>query len=50
MRREWQIVLLVSGLLALPFAISSWNALFAPKGTPKEIIDKLNELINALRR
>ncbi len=30
MRREWQIVLLVSGILALPFAISSWNALFAP--------------------
>lgn len=30
MRREWQRTLLVSGLLALPFVISSWNALFAP--------------------
>jgi tripartite-type tricarboxylate transporter receptor subunit TctC len=24
------------------FAVSTWNALFAPKGTPKPIIDRLN--------
>jgi Uncharacterized protein conserved in bacteria len=24
------------------FQVSAWNALFAPKGTPKPIIDKLN--------
>jgi tripartite-type tricarboxylate transporter receptor subunit TctC len=24
------------------FTVSTWNALFAPKGTPKAIIDKLN--------
>jgi tripartite-type tricarboxylate transporter receptor subunit TctC len=27
--------------------IASWNALFAPKGTPKEIIDKLNGAVVA---
>lgn len=29
------------------FLVSTWNALFAPKGTPKEIIAKLNEAIRA---
>jgi tripartite-type tricarboxylate transporter receptor subunit TctC len=24
------------------FQVSAWNALFAPKGTPKPTIDKLN--------
>ena len=24
------------------FQVSAWNALFAPKGTPKPVIDKLN--------
>jgi tripartite-type tricarboxylate transporter receptor subunit TctC len=35
---------------ALPdFQVSAWNALFAPKGTPKEIVAKLNEtLVKAL--
>ena len=29
--------------------MSAWNALFAPKGTPKEIVAKLNEtLVKAL--
>jgi putative tricarboxylic transport membrane protein len=29
--------------------VSAWNALFAPKGTPKEIMAKLNEtLVKAL--
>jgi tripartite-type tricarboxylate transporter receptor subunit TctC len=26
----------------LAFEVSAWNALFAPKGTPKPIVDKLN--------
>jgi tripartite-type tricarboxylate transporter receptor subunit TctC len=30
------------GLSALSFSFSTWYALFAPKGTPKEIIDRLN--------
>jgi tripartite-type tricarboxylate transporter receptor subunit TctC len=31
------------------FQVSAWNALFAPKGTPKVIVDKLNDaLIKAL--
>jgi tripartite-type tricarboxylate transporter receptor subunit TctC len=31
------------------FQVSAWNALFAPKGTPKEIVAKLNEtLVKAL--
>jgi len=25
------------------YEVSAWNALFAPKGTPKEILTKLNE-------
>ena len=28
--------------LPLPFSGAAWNGLFAPKGTPKEIIDRLN--------
>jgi tripartite-type tricarboxylate transporter receptor subunit TctC len=31
------------------YQVSAWNALFAPKGTPKEIVDKLNDaLVKAL--
>ncbi len=31
------------------FNVSTWNALFAPKGTPKDVIDKLNSAaVNAL--
>jgi tripartite-type tricarboxylate transporter receptor subunit TctC len=31
------------------YQVSAWNALFAPKGTPKEIVTKLNEtLVKAL--
>jgi tripartite-type tricarboxylate transporter receptor subunit TctC len=31
------------------YQVSAWNALFAPKGTPKEIVAKLNEtLVKAL--
>ena len=26
--------------------MSAWNALFAPKGTPKEIVAKLNETLS----
>ncbi len=28
--------------MGVPFEVSAWNAMFAPKGTPKPIIDKLN--------
>ena len=28
------------------YQASAWNALFAPKGTPKDIIDKLNTEVN----
>ena len=28
------------------FQVSAWNALFAPKGTPKEILDKLSDALN----
>jgi tripartite-type tricarboxylate transporter receptor subunit TctC len=27
------------------YQVSAWNALFAPKGTPKEIVTKLNETL-----
>ena len=30
-----------------PFDVSSWFGLIAPKGTPKEIVDKLNKAMNA---
>lgn len=30
-----------------PFDVSSWFGLIAPKGTPKDIIDKLNKAMNA---
>jgi tripartite-type tricarboxylate transporter receptor subunit TctC len=31
------------------YQVSAWNALFAPQGTPKEIVTKLNEtLVKAL--
>lgn len=30
-----------------PFDVSSWFGLIAPKGTPKEVIDKLNKAMNA---
>ncbi|HRN76439.1 tripartite tricarboxylate transporter substrate binding protein [Ottowia sp.] len=29
-----------------PFDVSSWFGLIAPKGTPKEVIDKLNKVMN----
>jgi tripartite-type tricarboxylate transporter receptor subunit TctC len=28
------------------YQVSAWNALFAPKGTPKEIVAKLNDALN----
>ena len=32
------------------YQVSAWNAIFAPKGTPKEIVKKLNDaLVKALR-
>ena len=30
-----------------PFDVSSWFGLIAPKGTPKEAIDKINKAVNA---
>ena len=30
-----------------PFDVTSWFGLIAPKGTPKEVIDKLNKAMNA---
>ncbi len=30
-----------------PFDVTSWFGLVAPKGTPKEIIDKINQVMNA---
>ena len=30
-----------------PFNVTSWFGLIAPKGTPKEVIDKLNKAMNA---
>jgi tripartite-type tricarboxylate transporter receptor subunit TctC len=34
---------------ALPgYEVTSWNAIYAPAGTPKEIVDKLNREINAI--
>jgi tripartite-type tricarboxylate transporter receptor subunit TctC len=30
-----------------PFDVSSWFGLIAPKGTPKDVIDKLNKAMNA---
>ena len=30
-----------------PFDVTSWFGLIAPKGTPKDIIDKLNKAMNA---
>ena len=30
-----------------PFDVSSWLGLIAPKGTPKDIVDKLNKAMNA---
>jgi tripartite-type tricarboxylate transporter receptor subunit TctC len=29
------------------FEASGWNALFAPAGTPRDIIDKVNAAVNA---
>jgi tripartite-type tricarboxylate transporter receptor subunit TctC len=29
------------------FEASGWNAMFAPAGTPREIIDKVNAMVNA---
>jgi tripartite-type tricarboxylate transporter receptor subunit TctC len=31
-----------------PFDVSSWFGLVAPKGTPREAIDKINKVVNAL--
>ena len=28
------------------FDVTAWNALFAPKGTPKEVLDKLSDALN----
>ncbi|MGE8398207.1 MAG: Bug family tripartite tricarboxylate transporter substrate binding protein, partial [Comamonas sp.] len=30
-----------------PFDVTSWFGLIAPKGTPKDVIDKLNQAMNA---
>jgi tripartite-type tricarboxylate transporter receptor subunit TctC len=32
--------------LGFPFNVSTWNMIFAPAGTPKPIVDKLNATIN----
>jgi tripartite-type tricarboxylate transporter receptor subunit TctC len=32
--------------LGFPFNVSTWNIIFAPAGTPKPIVDKLNAAIN----
>jgi tripartite-type tricarboxylate transporter receptor subunit TctC len=29
------------------YVVTSWNAMFAPKGTPQEVIAKLNEAVRA---
>jgi tripartite-type tricarboxylate transporter receptor subunit TctC len=30
------------------YEVTSWNAVFAPAGTPKEIVDRLNHELNAI--
>ena len=30
------------------FEVIAWNALYAPKGTPKEIVDRLNAEVNKI--
>jgi tripartite-type tricarboxylate transporter receptor subunit TctC len=32
----------------LPFDLVGWHGLFAPMGTPKEIVDRLNRLVNQI--
>ena len=32
----------------LPFDLVGWHGLFAPTGTPKEIVDRLNRLVNQI--
>ena len=32
--------------LGFPFNVSTWNMIFAPAGTPRPIVDKLNAAIN----
>jgi tripartite-type tricarboxylate transporter receptor subunit TctC len=32
------------------FEITSWNGLFAPKGTPRDIVEKLNQVCVAISR
>ena len=32
--------------LGFPFNVSTWNMIFAPAGTPRPIVDKLNATIN----
>jgi tripartite-type tricarboxylate transporter receptor subunit TctC len=30
------------------FEVIAWNALFAPKGTPKAVVDTLNQAVNQI--
>ena len=32
------------------FEITSWNGLFAPKGTPQDIVEKLNQVCATISR
>jgi tripartite-type tricarboxylate transporter receptor subunit TctC len=36
----------VQGALGFPFSINTWYAAYAPKGTPRAIVDKLNAAFN----
>ena len=36
----------VEEVLGFPFAINTWYAAYAPKGTPRPIVDKLNAAFN----
>jgi len=32
----------------IPFDLVGWHGLFAPAGTPREIVDRLNRLVNQI--
>lgn len=36
------------GEVGLPFELVGWHAMFAPKGTPREIVDRLNITVNRI--
>ncbi|MFZ9408011.1 MAG: Bug family tripartite tricarboxylate transporter substrate binding protein, partial [Burkholderiaceae bacterium] len=32
----------------IPFELVGWHAMFAPAGTPREVVDKLNRVVNQI--